>query len=294
MKKAKKEQKNELELKETFVQRYKELMGDDYDKFIEYSTKYIRKTIRINTLKINTEEMIKRLKKEWELEQVPWCREGYWIKYKNKERFDVGNIPEHQLGYIYVQDAASMIPPVVLEPLPGEKVLDMCAAPGSKTTQIAQYMNNEGLIIANDSQGKRLSALGINLQRCGVTNTIITKMNGENIKTEKFDKILLDAPCSGTGTIRRSYKIAEMWSPNLVERMAKIQLKLIRQAYKQLKPNGTLVYSTCTLEPQENEGVISQLLSENKDAELQDIKIKDLVSLLFVVLKRQKEIICWF
>ena len=273
MKKAKKEQKNELELKETFVQRYKELMGDDYDKFIEYSTKYIRKTIRINTLKINTEEMKTRLKKEWELEQVPWCREGYWIKYKNKERFDVGNIPEHQLGYIYVQDAASMIPPVVLEPRPGDKVLDMCAAPGSKTTQIAQYMNNEGLIIANDSQGKRLSALGINLQRCGITNTIITKMNGENIKTEKFDKILLDAPCSGTGTIRRSYKIAEMWSPNLVERMAKIQLKLIRQAYKQLKTNGTLVYSTCTLEPQENEGVISQLLNENKDAEIQDINI---------------------
>jgi NOL1/NOP2/sun family putative RNA methylase len=273
MKKAKKEQKHELEIKDAFKDRYKELMGDEYDEFIEYSTKYIRKTIRINTLKINIDEMKRRLTKEWELKQVPWCPEGYWIKYKNKERFDVGNIPEHQLGYIYVQDAASMIPPIVLKPEPGDKVLDMCAAPGSKTTQMAQYMKNEGIIIANDSQGKRLSALGINLQRCGVTNTIITKMNGERIKTEKFDKILLDAPCSGTGTIRRSYKIAEMWSPNLVERMAKTQLKLIRQAYKQLKPNGILVYSTCTLEPQENEGIISQLLNENKDAELQDINI---------------------
>ena len=261
-------------LKDTFIERYKELLGEEYDEFIKYSTSYIKKTIRINTLKQNKEKILKSLSKSWELTQVPWCEDGFWIKYKNKQRFDVGNVPEHQLGYIYVQDAASMIPPVVLEPKPGDIILDICAAPGSKTTQIAQYMKNEGILMANDSQGKRLSALGINLQRCGVTNTIVTKMNGEKIKGQEiFDKILVDAPCSGTGTIRRSYKIAEMWSPGLVERMSKTQIKLIRTAFKLLKKEGTLVYSTCTLEPEENEAIVNQLLQENENAELQEIKL---------------------
>lgn len=263
-----------LELKKEFEERYKELLKENYEEFIEYSTKYIRKSIRINTLKKTTKEITKNLTKKWELEQVPWCEEGYWITYREKQRYDIGNLPEHQLGYIYVQDAASMIPPVVLEPKPNEKTLDLCAAPGSKTTQIAQYMKNKGILMANDAQGKRLSALGINLQRCGVTNTIITKMNGEKIKGQEiFDKILVDAPCSGTGTIRRSYKIAEMWSPGLVERMAKTQLKLLKNAFRLLKKGGTLVYSTCTLEPQENEEIIHKLLETEKKAQIQEIKL---------------------
>jgi len=262
------------ELKEAFKERYKELLNERYEEFIKYSTTYIRKSIRTNTLKKTKKEIITRINKEWHLEEVPWCPEGFWITYKDKKRFDIGNLPEHQLGYIYVQDAASMIPPVVLKPEPGDIILDLWAAPGSKTTQIAQYMNNQGLIIANDSQGKRLSALGINLQRCGVTNTIITKMDGERIRgQELFDKILLDAPCSGTGTIRRSYKIAEMWSPGLVDRMAKIQYKLLKNAYRLLKKGGILVYSTCTLEPKENEGIIHQLLKENPDAKLLNIDL---------------------
>ncbi len=261
-------------LKEAFKQRYKEILGDEYDNFINYTSKYIRKSIRLNSLKKNTSDIKKRLQKDWDLEQVSWCKDGYWLKYKDKERYDVGNTPEHQLGYIYVQDAASMIPPVVLNPQEEDMVLDVCAAPGSKTTQLAQYMNNTGILMANDAQGKRLSALGINLQRCGVTNTIITKMDGERIRGEEiFDKILLDAPCSGTGTIRRSYKIAEMWSPNLVDRMSKIQYKLLKNAFKLLKKGGVLVYSTCTLEPQENEGTVTKLLHENKNAQMQDIKL---------------------
>ncbi len=267
--------KQKLELKPEFEERYKKILKERYDEFVKYSEAYIRKSIRINTLKTNKKEITKRLQKNWDLKEIPWCEEGYWINYKNNERFDVGNLPEHQLGYIYVQDAASMIPPVVLNPQPGDIILDVCAAPGSKTTQISQYTKNQGLIIANDAQGKRLSALGINLQRCGATNVLITKMDGEKIKKHnEYDKILLDAPCSGTGTIRRSYKIAQMWSPGLVKRMKKIQTKLLKNAFNLLKKGGTLVYSTCTLEPEENEEVISQLLEQNKDAKLEEINLK--------------------
>lgn len=263
----------ELNLKPEFEERYKELMGKDYEAFLDYSSRYINKAIRVNTLKISVEDLKKRLKDKWELTPVPWCEEGFWIKHKFEDRFDIGNLPEHQLGYIYVQDPASMIPPIVLSPKKGDKVLDVCAAPGSKTTQLAQYMKNEGILVANDSDGKRLSALGINIQRMGVKNALITHMHGHRLKEDGFDKILVDAPCSGTGTIRKHFKISQMWSPKLVERMANIQYKLLTHAFSLLKPGGIIVYSTCTLEPQENEEVVQKFLDENNNATLEEIDL---------------------
>ncbi len=264
------------ELKPLFVEHYKELLGGEYEDFIKASSEYQRKAVRINTLKKSVAEIKKRLEDKWVLEGVPWCAEGFWMKYRDGKRFDIGNTPEHQLGYIYVQDAASMIPVKVLNPLPGELVLDMCAAPGSKTSQIAQEMRNEGLLVANDADGKRLGALGINLQRLGVHNTVITKMEGFHVKKqgEGFDKILVDAPCTGTGTIMKTYKVIGMWSYSLIERMKRIQLKLASHAFTLLKPGGVMVYSTCTLEPEENEGVITKLLERNPGAELLDIDFK--------------------
>lgn len=263
-----------LKLKPEFEERYSSLLGsENFNCFKDYSSRYIRKSIRVNTLKISVDNLKKRLEKDWILEQVPWCNEGFWIKYRHGDRFDIGNLPEHQLGYIYVQDAASMIPPVVLLPEKKDIVLDCCAAPGSKTSQLAQYMDNNGLIIANDSQGKRLSALGINLQRCGVHNAIITKMDAARFPLKGFDKILVDAPCSGTGTIRRNYKIADMWSPGLVGRMVSDQKKLVQRAFEALKSGGVLVYSTCTLEPEENEGVVSWLLDKYPEADIGDINL---------------------
>jgi len=267
---------NSLNVKPAFEERYKQLLGEkEYACFIEFSEKYIKKTIRVNTLKISVKDLKKRLEKDWILTQVPWCKEGFWIEYRHGKRYDIGNIPEHQMGYIYVQDASSMLPPIILSPDHTDIVLDMCAAPGSKTSQLAQYMENTGLLIANDSQGKRLSALGINIQRCGVHNTIITKMDGERIRgfENTFDKILVDAPCSGTGTIRRNYKIMEMWSSGLIGRMSKVQYKLAKKAFSMLKPGGVLVYSTCTLEPEENEGIVSKLLNEYPNADIEEIKL---------------------
>lgn len=265
-----------IDIKKKFEEHYRELLKDDYDKFMNYSLSYIRKCIRVNTLKMTIEDIKKRLEDKWILEQIPWCKEGFWIKYKDGKRFDLGNLIEHHLGYIYVQEAASMIPPIILNPEPGEFVLDMCAAPGSKTSQMAMYMENKGLIIANDVSGMRIKALGMNLQRCGVRNTIITLMHDNKFKKLidsgfRFDKILVDAPCSGTGTIRKSLRTIKEWNPSVINKLSRIQKNLITEAFNLLKPGGIMVYSTCTIEPEENEAVVSHLIDTYDDAVLLDI-----------------------
>jgi len=258
----------EIEFKEKFIERYSNIT--DWQEFKRYSLSFLRKSIRVNTLKSSTDEIKKRLSPDWRLERIPWCKEGFWIK---GDRRDIGNLKEHSLGYIYVQEAASMIPPIVLDPKPGEIVLDIAAAPGSKTTQIAQYMENKGIIVANDVAHDRLASLGVNVQRCGVTNAVLTMKRGQQIKNIEFDKILVDAPCSGTGTIRKSVKTVYTWNPDMVKRMAAEQKKLICHAFSLLKEGGTMVYSTCTMEPDENEGVIDFFLSKNEDARIMPIKL---------------------
>ncbi|MBU0535689.1 MAG: RsmB/NOP family class I SAM-dependent RNA methyltransferase [Nanoarchaeota archaeon] len=262
------------EFKEKFIERYSKLT--DWPEFERYCRSYLRKCIRVNTIKITVPELKKRLEDKWTLDPVPWCKEGFWIKHIGEKKIDIGNLKEHVLGYIYVQEAASMIPPVVLDPKPGDIVLDMCAAPGSKTTQIAQYMKNEGVLAANDISADRLASLGINVQRCGLTNVIITKSLGFGIKSptdEGFDRILVDAPCSGTGSIRKSLKTIRMWNPNMIKRLSMTQKKLIEKAFSLLKKGGTMVYSTCSVEPEENEEVVSHLLDKCEEAKLEEIKL---------------------
>ncbi len=255
-----------MEWKEKFLERYKELTN--LNEFLEYSLKPLRKSIRVNTLKTDVKEIKKRIP---DLKQIPWCQEGFWIEGKA-----IGNLPEHFLGYIYLQEAASMIPPEVLQPREQDSILDLCASPGSKTTQTAAKMKNNGLIIANDNQISRLKPLHINLQRCGVTNAVITLMEGRWFKNypQKFDKIMVDAPCSGIGTIRKSLKTIEWWNPNFVKQMAGLQKQLLETAFNLLKEDGTIIYSTCTLEPEENEGVIHHLLSTHENAKLEKINLE--------------------
>ncbi len=191
---------------------------------------------------------------------------------------ELGKALEHQLGYYYVQELASMMPPLALNPCKYDIVLDMCAAPGSKTTQLAAMMENQGTIIANDKRIDRLTALNSNLERCGATNTIITRMNGITLckKLTKqgflFDKILVDAPCSGEGTIRSSPETLRMWNINMIKGLASLQKKLIAAAIECLKPQGTLVYSTCTHAPEENELVIDFAL-KNFNVALEQISL---------------------
>jgi len=215
-------------------------------------------------------------KKGWKLTPIPWCKEGFWIKHE--ERRDVGNLWEHNLGKIYIQEAVSMLPPLVLQPKPGEMVLDMCASPGSKTTQMAAMMKNKGILIANDYKGTRLQSLGINLQRSGSTNSIITLMSGTRFKDFEFDKILVDAPCSGTGTIRKSLKTIRIWNPGMVKKICREQKRLATTAFQNLKPGGTMVYSTCSLEPEENEGVVDYILNTFENASVEKVKLLGLIT----------------
>ncbi len=287
-------------IKPFFAEQYQKLLGPRYETFMDYSFRYLRKCIRINTLKASVSVIKKRLQAQgWILTKVPWCKEGFFVEgHKKLKRFDVGNLIEHDLGYFYVQEAASMLPPIILFSDMQETkanadsqnanssfvVLDLCASPGSKTSQLAQYMNNEGLLIANDVDASRLKPLALNLQRMGVTNTLITRNAFQKSKKNTrlrnpfndepfFDRILVDAPCSGTGTIRRSFKMLEMYSKGFVQGLVAIQKALILNAFSLLKPGGIMVYSTCSQEPAENEGIVSYLLNKKDNAQLLDIHL---------------------
>ena len=270
-----------IEFKEKFVERYSGLT--DWEEFKKYSLSYLRRTMRVNTLKGTVVAVRKSIeKKGWKLDPVPWCKEGFWVEGPMEDgriRRDVGNLLEHHLGQIYVQEAASMIPPLVLKPKPGELVLDMCAAPGSKTTQIAAMMKNEGLLVANDVSGLRLQSLGINMQRCGLVNALINLGSGYKFRDFEFDRVLVDAPCSATGTIMKSLKTINMWNPKMVKHLCGIQKRLLETGFNNLKKGGTLVYSTCTLEPEEDEGVVSWFLEKHADAQLMEVREIDLPGL---------------
>jgi len=181
---------------------------------------------------------------------------------------ELGRALEHMLGYYYIQEISSMLPVLALQPEQDEIILDLAAAPGSKTTQIASAMKNTGTIIANDISLGRIKILSSNLERCGVTNTIITRKDGaelcSKLKENNFmiNKILLDAPCSGEGTILSNPKTAQMWNIQTVKNLSGIQKRLISNALEFLKPGGVLVYSTCTHAPEENEEVVDFALKK--------------------------------
>ena len=192
---------------------------------------------------------------------------------------ELGRSLEHLLGYYYAQEIASMLPVLILNPEENELVLDLASAPGSKTTQISGMMNNKGTVIANELQLGRLKVLKTNLERCGAANVIITKREGSAL-CEKFYKegfsfkrILIDAPCSGEGTLRSTPKGFLMWNINNIKQFSNIQKKLIESALRILNKGGTLIYSTCTHAPEENEEVIDFALKNFTDIKTEKINL---------------------
>ncbi|MDP3986597.1 MAG: RsmB/NOP family class I SAM-dependent RNA methyltransferase [Nanoarchaeota archaeon] len=262
-------------LKPLFVERMQELLGEDFENYINAIENEPPRSIRCNTLKISPDELVKRLEsKGWKIKQ-PFKKFLEIMIIEGKISGDkvidlgpgeLGRSIEHVLGYYYVQEVASMLPVIALNLKPGEMVLDLCAAPGSKTTQSASYMENTGTIIANEVSLGRIKILASNTERCGVVNIIITKQDGAVLcrKLKKlgyaFDKILIDAPCSGEGTLRSTPKTAKMWNINTVRKLSGVQKNLLSSALEILKVGGEIVYSTCTHAPEENEGVVSFIL----------------------------------
>ncbi len=248
---------------------YKRLVKiDNSDEFFEYTVKSLRTSIRINTLKADLDYVVERLS-DIIVGSVPWCREGFFVSTD-----EFGKIPEHQLGIIFAQEASSMIPPVVMDVEPGMNVLDIAAAPGAKTTQIAQYMENEGCIIANDVKYSRINILISNLQKCGVLIARVTMKDGRAFGKfkEKFDAVLVDVPCSNIGMIRKNFRHIKLWRLKECYSLSRLQRGLLMAAYKAVKPGGVVVYSTCTLEPLENEEVVDYIL-RNTNAEIERIKL---------------------
>lgn len=255
---------------EQLYSRYTRII-DDFKDFLAVLSKPPVLTFRINTIKCSKEKVLNFLK-EFNPRPLIFYADGFSIP----ERFPLGNHYTHQLGMIYVQEAASMIPAIVLDPKPNEVILDLCAAPGSKTTQLGQMMNNTGLLVANEVNGKRIRGLVYNVKRCGLLNEVIISIPGErigNILPEYFDRILLDAPCSGEGTIRKSKAVLYHWGLKNIQKMAHIQKGLLVSGFKSLKCGGIMVYSTCTIAPEENEGVVDYLLRKFPEAEILPITI---------------------
>jgi len=201
--------------------------------------------------------------KDWKIDPVLWCEEGFFVNAGEEQV--LGKDLLHQLGHFYMQEAASMLPIALLDPQPGEAILDLAAAPGSKTTQIASQMNNTGVILANDVQEKRLWILKDALQRSGVLNTIVTKKKGEwfgKHMTERFDRVLCDAPCSAQGVLRKDPQALRYANDKRIAKLANAQTALLESAIHAAKIGGRIVYSTCTLTPEENEGVVLKVLEE--------------------------------
>jgi len=274
-------QKIKFKPKPEFKERMEKLLGkQEADTFFEISYTTTPNSIRCNTLKIQPEELKQRLEKQnWKISQ-PFQEFPEIMIIENKlQPGELGKSKEHLLGYYYVQDISSMLPILALQPKPGELILDLCASPGSKTTQSAAIMKNQGTIIANDANLGRISILASNLEKCGVMNTIITRKDGvrlcETIEKKsklRFDKILVDAPCSGEGTLRKSIKTYQMWNLKVIKKLSRLQKKLASTALKILKPGGEMIYSTCTLAPEEDEEVIEYLI-KNHNIEVEQIKL---------------------
>ncbi|MBF4179519.1 16S rRNA (cytosine(1407)-C(5))-methyltransferase RsmF [Lelliottia nimipressuralis] len=231
------------------------------DDFIAACQRPLRRSIRVNTLKISVADFLALVSPyRWQLTPVPWCAEGFWIERDDEDALPLGSTAEHLSGLFYIQEASSMLPVAALfadenQPL---RVMDVAAAPGSKTTQIAARMGNQGAILANEFSASRVKVLHANISRCGISNVALTHFDGRVFGAavpESFDAILLDAPCSGEGVVRKDPDALKNWSVASNLDIAATQRELIDSAFHALRPGGALIYSTCTLNRDENESV---------------------------------------
>ena len=248
-----------------FYDYFQRLVGEDYKRFWERLLKPLKPAIRVT--RKAPDNLLERLERRgYSFRQIPRYAKGYRVEEGDIDR--LGNLLEYALGYFYFQEAASMIPPVVLRPEKGDRILDLCAAPGSKTTQMADMIENEGLIIANDINRTRLRMLGSNVQRTSSYSVIVTSFDGRRLPRRLrgfFDKVLVDAPCSALGTARRYPENLDKRKLEFTLRISRLQYELLKSGVLAAKKGGLIVYSTCTLTVEENEAVVDRILKEFED-----------------------------
>ncbi len=257
-----------------YFSKYENLIPD-YEEFLEYLKEPLPQYFRINTLKISSkngeiEKLLRILKEKGviceEVKEVP-----YFYRVLNNEEVSLGNLEEYSLGLIHSMTLSSSLPVIALDPRPGELILDMCAAPGGKTGLMAMVTEDKAIIVANDKRLDRLTALVSNIKRLGVTCVITVRYRGEQFPFGiPFDKVLVDAPCSGEGRYRVGLEGEILYQKGTGKaNHPAIQKGLLVRAYDLVKPNGIIVYSTCTINPKENEEVVDYLLRK-RQAEVLD------------------------
>lgn len=249
-----------MELSNEFLECMKSTLGDDFDEYFNMLDVEPFRAIRINRLKAD-EQILQNL--PFECRKIPFSPDGYYIENGLKS---VGNHPLHHAGAFYMQEPSAQSAVTALDVKPHDRVLDLCAAPGGKSTQIASALCGEGLLVSNEIVPNRAKILCSNIERMGVQNAVVTSANPaelENSLCGFFDKILVDAPCSGEGMIRREPNALNEWKFENRQMCADRQLKILNSADKMLKNGGVLVYSTCTLSQDENEMVIDKFIKSH-------------------------------
>lgn len=261
-------------LPEAFLDRMQQMLGTEYEAFLASYDREKYQALRLNGLKYNIEgKCATELYEGADAQRtpVPWAENGYY--YGSEEQ--PGKHPYHEAGVYYIQEPSAMAPAELLQVEPGERVLDLCAAPGGKSTQLAAKLRGEGFLLCNEIHPARAKILSENVERMGIRNACVTNetpVHLAEVFPGFFDKILVDAPCSGEGMFRKNEAACQEWSPENVELCAERQDEILECASGMLRPGGRLVYSTCTFAPEENEGSISRFL--NRHPEFRVLKIE--------------------
>ncbi len=258
-----------MKLPSEFLNKMESLLGEDeYAEFLKSYEEPRYYGLRVNTLKISVEEFLKI--SPFKLEPIPWTKDGFYYS----EGDTPGRHPYYYAGLYYIQEPSAMLPGEIINAQPGENILDLCAAPGGKTVQIAAGMKGQGLLVANDISSDRVKALVKNIELCGVRNAIVTNESPEKLSRNFsgfFDRILIDAPCSGEGMFRKDEDAAKSWENFKCEKCAGMQKDILQNVDIMLKPGGYIVYSTCTFSPEEDEKMISHFLSTHDNYEILEI-----------------------
>ena len=257
-------------LPEAFLIRLKQQLGDEYDDYLQSLDRPRAVALRLNPLKTDEVPALPFLE-----EPVPWWSNGYYYTPDARPGLHVW----HEAGVYYLQEASAMAPVSGLEPQPGEIVLDLCAAPGGKTTQIAGHMRGEGLLVCNEINPKRAKILSRNIERMAVSNALVLNHHPRDLERHFigcFDRVLVDAPCSGEGMFRKEEAAVTDWSEETVQMCAERQAQILATAARLLRPGGRLVYSTCTFAPAEDEGAISEFLHAHPEFSIEAVEAPSL------------------